>query len=170
MTKLSLAVKTIQKVKSNKISVSELMEDTIERINNLNGRVNAIVSLKEKDDLLNQAKKAEEIDSDNQGPLHGLPIAIKDLLDVKGLPTVQGSPIFANQIAKKDDIMVSRLRKAGAIIIGKTNTPEFGVGSNTFNSVFGQTYNPYNLDCTCGGSSGGAAVAVATGMLAMLLT
>src|SRR6266403_4827980 len=99
------------------------------------------------------------------GPLHGLPIAHKDLQPTKGIRTTFGSPIFKDFIPAEDSLLVERLRQAGAILVGKTNTPEFGAGSQTFNPVFGSTLNPYDETKTCGGSSGGAAVALACGML-----
>ena len=99
------------------------------------------------------------------GPLHGLPVAHKDLLETRGIRTTFGSPLYRDYIPTEDDIVVDRMRRAGAIIVGKTNTPEFGAGSQTFNKVFGATYNPYDLGKTCGGSSGGAAVALACGMV-----
>src|SRR5205814_1182627 len=102
---------------------------------------------------------------DDVGPLHGLPIAHKDLQLTKGIRTTFGSPIFAEFVPDEDSLLVERLKRAGAITVGKTNTPEFGAGSQTFNPVFGATLNPYDLTKTCGGSSGGAAAALACGML-----
>src|SRR5439155_4914073 len=99
------------------------------------------------------------------GPLHGLPIAHKDLQPTKGVRTTFGSPVFRDFVPAEDSLLVERLRKAGAILVGKTNTPEFGAGSQTFNKVFGATLNPYDVTKTCGGSTGGGAVAVACGML-----
>src|SRR5476649_1017346 len=99
------------------------------------------------------------------GPLHGLPIAHKDLQPTNGIRTTFGSPIYKDFVPTEDSLIVERLRHAGAIVVGKTNTPEFGAGSQTFNPVFGSTLNPYDHSKTCGGSSGGAAVALATGML-----
>ena len=99
------------------------------------------------------------------GPLHGLPVAHKDLLETRGIRTTFGSPLYKDYIPTEDDIVVERMRRAGAITIGKTNTPEFGAGSQTFNTVFGATHNPYDLTKTCGGSSGGAAVALACGLV-----
>ena len=99
------------------------------------------------------------------GPLHGLPIAVKDLEDTAGMRTTYGSPVFRDHVPEADSLLVTRLRNAGAIVIGKTNTPEFGAGSQTFNEVFGATRNPYDQSLTPGGSSGGAAAAVASGML-----
>ncbi|WP_299736833.1 amidase [uncultured Roseobacter sp.] len=145
------------------ISAVEVMAATLARIDAVNGAVNAIVSLKDRDALMREAAQADQ--TARRGWLHGIPIAIKDLAHAAGLPTSKGSPIFAGQMAQKDDLMVARIRAAGAIIIGKTNTPEFGLGSHTFNPVHGATRNPYDLSKSAGGSSGGAAVALATGML-----
>src|SRR5262245_45028402 len=97
-------------------------------------------------------------------PLHGVPVSIKDLTQTKGLRTTWGSKIYADHVPAEDDLIVQRLKAAGAIVVGKTNTPEFGAGGNTFNAVFGATRNPWDPALTCGGSSGGAAVALATGM------
>ncbi len=152
-------------LEAKQISAVELMRATLDRIAAVNGTVNAIVSLRDADALLAEAKAADQ--AERKGWLHGIPIAIKDLANAAGLPTSMGSPIFAGQMAESDDVMVARLRAAGAIVIGKTNTPEFGLGSHTFNPVFGATKNPYDPSRTCGGSSGGAAVALATGMLSV---
>lgn len=148
-----------------RLTAEALMEATLSRIAAVNGAVNAIVSLRGADELLAEARAADKAGAG--GPLHGLPVAIKDLANVKGLPTSMGSPAFAGQVAGADDPHVARLRAAGAIFIGKTNTPEFGLGSHTYNPVHGVTRNPYALERTCGGSSGGAAVALATGMLTL---
>ncbi len=148
---------------AGEVRAVEVMQATLAHIDGVNGAVNAIVSLRDTDDLLAEAKAADG--TARKGWLHGIPIAIKDLANAKGLPTSMGSPLFAGQIAAKDEIMVARLRAAGALIIGKTNTPEFGLGSHTFNPVHGATRNPYDLEKSAGGSSGGAAVALATGML-----
>ena len=99
------------------------------------------------------------------GPLHGLPVAHKDLVDTAGIRTTRGSPFYRDNVPTRDALIVTRMRAAGAITLGKTNTPEFGAGSQTFNTVFGATRNPYDLDKTCGGSSGGAAAALACGMV-----
>jgi amidase len=147
------------------LSASELMEATLARINDVNPAVNAIVSLRDPGRLMAQARAADN--APRSGWLHGIPMAIKDLANAAGLPTSMGSPLFADQVAEADDIVVARLRAAGAIIIGKTNTPEFGLGSHTFNPVHGATHNPYDLTKTAGGSSGGAAVALACGMLSV---
>ncbi len=150
-------------IAKKELSVVELMTATLDRIDRVNDHVNALVSLRDQDELIAEAQAM-----DNTAPtgwLHGIPIAIKDLANAHGLPTSMGSPLFAGQIAQKDDILVARLRAAGAIVIGKTNTPEFGLGSHTYNPVHGPTHNPYAHGLSCGGSSGGAAVALATGML-----
>ena len=150
-------------LKTGEISSLELMDATVARIEAVNGDVNAIVSLRDAEQLRDEARAADN--SPRSDWLHGMPIAIKDLANAKGLPTSMGSPMFAGQVAEADDLMVARLRAAGAIIIGKTNTPEFGLGSHTFNPVHGATRNPYDLGKSSGGSSGGAAAALATGML-----
>ncbi|WP_076533747.1 amidase [Roseovarius nanhaiticus] len=147
------------------LSAAELMEATLARIAAVNPRVNAVVSLRDGAELMAEAHAADA--APRAGWLHGIPIAIKDLANAAGLPTSRGSPLFAGEVAEADDIMVARLRAAGAIVIGKTNTPEFGLGSHTFNPVHGATRNPYDLTRSAGGSSGGAAAALATGMLAI---
>jgi len=145
------------------ISAEELMQATLDRIAEANPEVNAIVSLRDPEALLAEAR-AQDADPP-AGWLRGIPIAIKDLANARGLPTSMGSPLFAGQVAEADDLVVSRLRAAGALIIGKTNTPEFGLGSHTFNPVHGATRNPYDRGRSAGGSSGGAATALATRML-----
>ena len=146
-------------------SITENIEYRLAQIRKWNPVVNAIVSMRDENDILNEALLKEKLPNNNRGALHGEIIAVKDLANAKGFPTTQGSPIFANKIAIHDDLIVARMRAAGAIIIGKTNTPELGLGSNTFNSVFGITKNPYNLSKSAGGSSGGAAVALACDMV-----
>ena len=146
-------------------SITENIEYRLAQIRKWNPVVNAIVSMRDENDILNEALVKEKLPNNSRGALHGEIIAVKDLANAKGFPTTQGSPIFANKIAIHDDLIVARMRAAGAIIIGKTNTPELGLGSNTFNSVFGITKNPYNLSKSAGGSSGGAAVALACDMV-----
>lgn len=131
----------------------------LDRIKALNPQINAIISLRPRDELLAEARQADR--DTRKGWLHGLPIAVKDLAAVKGLRTTWGSPIFRDHIPSADDVVVARMRAAGAIFIGKTNTPEWGLGSHSFNEVFGATRNPYDLTRTAGGSSGGAAAALA---------
>ena len=149
-----------------KLGAEELMSRFLRRIDEVNPTVNAIVSL-DSDSAREGARAADAALARGEapGPLHGLPIAVKDLTCTRGMRTTWGSPIYRDFVPEKDDLYVERLRAAGAIIIGKTNTPEFGAGSHTFNPVFGATRNPFATGRTCGGSSGGAAVAVACGML-----
>jgi amidase len=153
-------------IREKKISAIEVMEAYLSQIEKINPKVNAIVTLLP-DMAMEQAKIVDEMLARNKevGPLHGLPIAHKDLVLTKGIRTTFGSPIFKDFIPDEDGLIVERLRKAGALTIGKTNTPEFGAGSQTYNEVFGETLNPYDITKTCGGSSGGAAVALACGML-----
>ena len=148
-----------------KQSITENIEYRLAQIRKWNPVVNAIVSMRDENDILNEALLKEKQPNNSRGALHGEIIAVKDLANAKGFPTTLGSPIFANKIAIHDDLIVARMRAAGAIIIGKTNTPELGLGSNTFNPVFGITKNPYNLGKSAGGSSGGAAVALACDMV-----
>ena len=150
-------------LRRGEVSPRELIDAAADRIAAVDPAVNAVPTL-----CLEMAYEAAEKVTPPDAPgaawLVGLPILIKDLSDVAGVRTTYGSPIFADHIPETDDLMVARLKRNGAIIMGKTNTPEFGAGANTFNEVFGKTRNPWNTDMTCGGSSGGAAVALATGM------
>lgn len=156
-----------QDLTSGKRSAVSVMTAFLDRIDAVNPSVNAIVSRIDRPSLLAEAREQDEIlrQSGPIGPLHGMPMAVKDLEEVVGLPTTQGSPLFRDAVAQADSPMVARLRQAGAIFIGKTNVPEFGFGSHTYNPVFGTTLNPYDHSRTAGGSSGGAAVALATHML-----
>ena len=147
------------------LSAAELMQATLDQIEAVNGPVNAIVALRDGDALIAEAHAADK--APRKGWLHGIPMAIKDLAHAKGIVTSKGSPLFKDDVAQHDDEMVRRLRAAGALIIGKTNTPEFGLGSHTFNPVYGATRNPYNTDKSAGGSSGGAAAALAARMLSV---
>ncbi len=152
-------------IRAKKLSAREALAAHLKKIERVNPKVNAIVTLVP-EMAADAAAKADEMQAHGEalGPLHGLPVAHKDLLETRGIRTTFGSPLYRNYIPIEDDIVVDRMRRAGAIIVGKTNTPEFGAGSQTFNKVFGATYNPYDLTKTCGGSSGGAAVALACGM------
>lgn len=156
-------------IRARKLSAVEVMQAFVERIERLNPKVNAIVTfLPER--ALSEARKldrrlARKGGARDLGPLAGLPIAYKDMVPTRGVRTTFGSPIYAGHVPGEDHALVERLSAAGAILIGKTNTPEFAAGSQTFNKVFGATLNPYDTTKTCGGSSGGAAVAVACGML-----
>jgi amidase len=156
-------------IHDRRISARELMIATIERIDRLNPRLNAIVNPMPREAALELADTADAALAAGAriGPLHGLPIAIKDLTDATGFPTTFGFAPFAASLPLRDAPLVARLRAAGALVIGKTNTPEFGLGSHTFNALFGATANPYAPDRSAGGSSGGAAAALAAGLLAI---
>ena len=160
------AIELTQRIRSRSVSCVEVMEAHLCQIERVNPQVNAIVTLAP-EQALERARAADAAlqRGNDVGPLHGLPVAHKDLVQTKGMRTTFGSPIYADFVPDVDDLIVTRIRNAGAILIGKTNTPEFGAGSQTFNPVFGATRNPYDLSKTCGGSSGGAAVALACGML-----
>lgn len=153
----------ISAIRSQDVNCVQIMESYLERISKLNPELNAIVSLREYDELIAEARKADQIASSDQalGPLHGFPIAIKDTAETKGIRTTFGSPMYADYVPENDAIFVERIKRSGAIIIGKTNIPEFALGSHTFNPVFGVTRNAYDHSKTAGGSSGGAAVALA---------
>ena len=152
-------------IKRRDLSVVQVVEAFLARIDEVNPHVNAVVTLCA-EQARAQAKHCDENhDGMNGKPLYGLPIAIKDLVLTKGIRTTFGSPIYRDFVPDGDELLVERVKNAGAIIVGKTNTPEFGAGSQTFNTVFGATRNPYDLTKTCGGSSGGAAVALACGMV-----
>ena len=160
------ALELANKIRKGEVSSVEVMEAHLAQIEKVNSKVNAIVTLIPELALEN-AKKADKkkAKGSSLGSLHGLPVAHKDLVATKGIRTTFGSLVYKNFIPSKDALLVERLRDAGAIMVGKTNTPEFGAGSQTFNQVFGATLNPYDLRKTCGGSSGGAAVSVACRML-----
>jgi amidase len=155
-------------MRARKISAVELMRAYIAQVERVNPKVNAIVTFLP-EAALKEAKKLDakraRARTDDSGALAGLPIAYKETIVTQGIRTTFGSPIYADNIPNEDHLIVQRLKAAGAITLGKTNAPEFAAGSQTFNKVFGATLNPYDLDKTCGGSSGGAAVAVACGML-----
>jgi amidase len=148
------------------LSATEVVSAHLDRIEQVNPRVNAIVTLVPERALAGAAAlDAAAANGHPAGLLQGLPIAVKDLVDTAGIRTTYGSPIYAHHVPSADALIVRRLREAGAIVIGKTNTPEFGAGSHTFNEVFGPTRNPYDLGRSAGGSSGGAAAALAAGMV-----
>jgi amidase len=160
------AVGLAKAIRSKKVSCLEVMGAYLDHIDRVNPGVNAIVALQDRTDLLRQAKSrdAQLARGEAVGLLHGFPHAVKDLQPVKGIRYTQGSPIFKDVVATTDSVMVERLRNAGVIFIGKTNTPEFGLGSHTFNPVYGVTRNAYDPSKSAGGSSGGAAVALALRM------
>jgi amidase len=159
------AIEMARLIRAKKLSAREALAEHLKQIERVNPKVNAIVTLVP-EMAADAAAKADEMQARKEtlGPLHGLPVAHKDLLETRGIRTTFGSPLFKDHVPTEDDIVVDRMRRAGAIIIGKTNTPEFGAGSQTFNKVFGATRNPYDLTKTCGGSSGGAAVSLACGL------
>ncbi|MCP3692269.1 MAG: amidase [Planctomycetaceae bacterium] len=160
------ATEMARRIRDREVSCLEVMQAHLQQIEQVNPTVNAIITLLP-ERALEGAREADAAIArgDDLGPLHGLPIAHKDLVPTKGIRTTYGSPIYANEIPNEDGLIVERLREGGAITIGKTNVPEFGAGSQTFNELFGATLNPYDTTRTCGGSSGGAAVALACRML-----
>ena len=149
------------------VSCQEVMQATLARIARLNPQSNAIINLQEPELLMAQAKErdAQLARGESMGWMHGMPQAIKDLANVQGLRTTLGSPLMKNFVATEDGLLATRMKAAGAIVIGKTNTPEFGLGSHTFNEVFGPTRNAWDPSKSAGGSSGGAAVALAQRLL-----
>ena len=166
MLNLLSAVELAQKLHSREVSAREVLDAHLVQIERINPKVNAVVTL-DADGAYRQANDvdARRMRGEALGPLAGLPIACKDMERVKGMRTTFGSPIYRDYVPDVDTLMVERFRAHGMVIVGKTNTPEFALGSQTFNAVFGKTLNPWDTTKTCGGSSGGAAVAVATRML-----
>jgi amidase len=160
------ATELARRLRRKDLSAREVLEAHLRQIERVNPRVNAIITLVAHH-AMEQAALTDEAAAGGNflGPLHGLPIAHKDLHETRGIRTTYGSPIYRDHVPDYDALIVERIKRAGAITVGKTNTPEFGAGSQTFNPVFGATRNPYDLSKTCGGSSGGAAVALACGML-----
>ena len=154
-------------INSRQISCGEVMTAYLDHIDAIDPVVNAIVSLRPRAELIEDARRrdAELSRGECAGPMHGFPHAIKDLEATAGIRTTMGSPILKDFIPRSDSILVERIKRAGAIIIGKTNVPEFGLGSHSYNPVFGTTLNAYDQSKTAGGSSGGAAVALALRML-----
>lgn len=161
------AVELARLIRNREVKAVEVMTAFLAQINRVNPKVNAIPTFIGEEAAMRAAKEADEQLAKDRvpGPLHGFPHAVKDLAATAGIRTTQGSPIYKDFVPTADALIVERLKAAGAIIIGKTNTPEFGAGSHTFNPVFGATRNPYDVTKSCGGSSGGAAVALACGML-----
>jgi amidase len=160
------AISIAAAIRRKEVSCREVLDTHLKRIEETNPAVNAVVT------LVADRAQAEAVKADDRlaagedvGPLHGLPIAHKDLVATAGIRTTYGSPIFADHVPSQDDLIIQRLRAAGAITVGKTNVPELGLGSHTFNPVFGATRNPYDLTKSAGGSSGGAAAALAVGMI-----
>ena len=154
-------------VRNKEISAHELIEATFAEIDRANSAINALVTLNERalDDA--RAIDARIARSEDVGPLAGLPVGIKDVTQVRNLRTTFGSPLYKDHFPEEDALVVQRLRAAGAVIVGKTNCPEFAAGGNTFNAVFGRTRNPWDLTRSAGGSTGGGAAALACGMIAL---
>jgi amidase len=162
------AVEQVARIRNRELSPVEVLDSALAQYEALNPVVNAVVTpAYEQARVAAQAAEAAVLRRDELGPLHGLPIGLKDMTETAGLRTTYGSKLYEHNVPDVDALLVTRLRQAGGIIVGKTNTPEFAAGSNTRNPVFGQTLNPWNLDLSPGGSSGGSAVALATGMCAL---
>ena len=162
------AASMARRIRAGELSAREVTEAHLRRIGEVNPRVNAIVTLVA-EKALDAAAEADESQARGAalGPLHGLPVVHKDLQPTKGIRTTWGSPLFRDFVPEADSLLMERTRAAGAITLGKSNTPEFGAGSQTFNTVFGATRNPWDLTKTCGGSTGGGAVSLACGMAAL---
>jgi amidase len=159
------AVELLRLYRARKVSPLEVMQAVLARIDAVNPKLNAYVTLARESALAEARKATAAVKRRTAMPsLFGIPVSIKDLTPTRSLRTTWGSKIFEHHLPEEDALIVKRLKAAGAIVVGKTNTPEFGAGGNTFNAVFGATRNPWNPALTCGGSSGGAAVALATGM------
>src|SRR5436190_18368844 len=153
-------------IRSKAVSPVELLRSCLQAIERLNPKINAICTLAA-DSAMAAARRAEQAVMSGQeiGLLHGVPIGIKDLTPTAGIRTTFGSPLYADHVPSEDVAVVKRIKQAGAIVLGKTNTPEFGAGANTVNRLFGATRNPWDLALTVGGSSGGGAAALVSGML-----
>ncbi len=156
-----------QLISENKLSPTEVVQDSLRRIEQHNPAINAVVTLNEAALADAGRLEAEVRNGGTAGPLYGVPVGIKDVTEVGGLRTTFGSRLFADHVPSEDALIVQRLRAAGAIIIGKTNTPEFAAGGHTWNDVFGVTRNPWNFKLSPGGSTGGGAAALAAGMVAL---
>ncbi len=157
------AVELSRRLAAGEISATEVMAATLDRIAAVNPGVNAVVSLRERDALMAEAEAADA--GPRKGWLHGVPMAVKDLAETAGIRTTYGSPLFVDNVPAADGLLAARLKRDGAILIGKTNTPEFGLGSHSYNPVHGVTATPYDLGRSAGGSSGGAGAALAARMV-----
>src|SRR3970282_42496 len=163
------AVELARLYRARMVSPLEVMQAVLERLGQVNPLVHAFVTV-DREGALRQARRATAALARRSvavGPLHGIPVGIKDVTLTKGMRTTFGSKLFEDYVPNEDAAVVERLRAAGAIVLGKTNTPEFAFGPNTVNEVFGATRNPWNLALSAGGSSGGSAAALATGMCAI---
>lgn len=165
---LRSATDLVALIRDKEISPVEVLRAHLRAIERLNPKVNAICTLAA-ETAVAASKRAEiaVVNGEPLGPLHGLPIGIKDITPTVGIRTTFGSPLHANDIPNEDAVVVKRLKEAGAIVLGKTNTPEFAAGANTVNRLFGATRNPWNLEMSAGGSTGGGAAALASGMIAL---
>jgi amidase len=160
------ATELARRVRARELSAVALLDACMERVERLNPTLNAVVTLNPR--AREEAEEVERrLDRGEMLPLAGLPVGIKDVTEVAGVRTTYGSPLFADHVPEEDALVVRRFREAGAVILGKTNTPEFAAGGNTFNEVFGRTRNPWNPERSAGGSTGGGAVGLATGMIAL---
>jgi amidase len=159
------AVEAVARLKKKELSPLDLVDAAAARIAEIEPQVNALptLCLERARDHARRLMSGPNAAENEPGWLGGLPVAIKDLMDVAGVRTTYGSPIFADHVPERSNPLVERIERRGGIVIGKSNTPEFGAGGNTFNEVFGKTLNPWNTSLTCGGSTGGGAVALATG-------
>jgi Asp-tRNA(Asn)/Glu-tRNA(Gln) amidotransferase A subunit family amidase len=160
------AVQLAERIRSGERAPTDVINAVLERIDDRNARTNAFVTVTAEAarEAAREAERAVE-EGDELGPLHGVPIAVKDLNETAGIRTTFGSPLFAENVPDTDDVLVKRMKEAGAIVVGKTNTPEFGHKGTTDNPVFGATGTPYDPTRTAGGSSGGSAAAVADGLV-----
>ena len=161
------AVELRRLIGERELSPVQVVKACLHQIGKWNSEVNAVVTLSP--EVLGDARSAEQkvMSGEILGPLHGLPVGIKDITPVADMRTTFGSSVYADHVAEQDALVVRRLKQAGAIVLGKTNTSEFAAGANTFNDVFGPTRNPWNLELTAGGSTGGGAAGLATGMFAL---
>lgn len=161
-----IARQAVDLLKKREVSPLELIDAAIRRIEETDGELNALPTLCVERARAHAEKiMANRVADAPRGYLYGLPIAVKDLKDVSGVRSTKGSPIFTDYLPARSDFLVETIEEKGGIVLAKSNTPEFGAGANTFNEVFGKTRNPWNIGMTCGGSSGGSAVALATGQV-----
>jgi amidase len=161
------AADTARRVRAGELSPVEALEGCLKQVERLNERLNAVVTLNPRVREEAEALERRVAAGEDVGPLAGVPVGIKDVTEVAGVRTTYGSPLFSDHVPEEDALVVRRLRAAGALILGKTNTPEFAAGGNTFNEVFGRTRNPWNPELSAGGSTGGGAVGLATGMMGL---
>ena len=161
------ATELVALIRAREVSVRDVVDACLARVRAFNGEINAVVTLNPAIEEEARGLDARLARGEDPGPLCGLPVGIKDVTPVRALRTTYGSPIYADHVPSEDALVVARLRRAGALILGKTNCPEFAAGGNTFNDVFGRTRNPWETTRSAGGSTGGGAAALATGMIAL---